>query len=191
MDPGESIPITDLVSAEAQLRVDLGRVQDAFFRAPYPTRMSQTLVVMPYILEHLLSLLRVIQSRLGQLADVGRSAPKRAIFEDLREKTNQACRAADDVRGAASLAEVADKARAEEQRLQTFPELREERSVAEPWEAALMAGLENIIDALQRINKESSLEQVNVRGPEPGGGTTASNQPSFDSRQYDSPRFVP
>jgi hypothetical protein len=190
MDPGESTSITDLVSAEVQLRIDLGRVQDAFFRTPYPTRISQTLGVMPDVVGHLLSLHGVIQSHLGQLANDGRSAPKRTIFVDLREKTDQACRSAADVRDAASLAAGADKVRATESRIQTLPELREERNAAEPWEAALIAELEAIIDALQRINKEFPLGQADLPGPESGGGATASSQPSFDSRRYDSPQFV-
>jgi hypothetical protein len=189
MDQSESAAFTDLPSGEVQLRGSLERVRVAFSGPNYPQTISTTLEVMPRLLEQLNLLYGIIQADLSQLENNKENVLKRTALEELRANTNRSLQAGTNVLAMVSLADEIRKTRESESRLQTFPELLEERNMAEPWEVNLIAELEATTDALHKINQALSLGQTHLRKPDPGGGAAASSQPQFDSRQYWSPRF--
>jgi hypothetical protein len=181
MDPSESAAFTDLPSGEVQLRDSLVSVRTAFSGPNYPLTISTTLEVMPRLLEQLNLLYGIIQADLSRLENNKENLLKRIALEELRTNTNRALQAGTNVLAMVSLADETRKAHESETRLQTFPELLEERNIAEPWEVKLIAELEATTDALHKTNQALSLGQADLRKPDPGGGAPADSQPKFDS----------
>jgi hypothetical protein len=175
MDLGEP---ADLPSCEARLRGALERIRAAF-NDEYPETITRTLQVMPDLLEQLNLLNQIIEAHLAQLVDEPESMPKQTALEELQEITDRVLQARTNVLAAASLANEAREARDHTTRLQTHSELQEERTVAGPWEAALIKELRAAIGALHQTNKNLSLGQVNLPKPDQGGGAMARNKPEF------------